>query len=353
VLPNLTGIRGLAAIWVLIYHFQSYLNDVFGELKWLAPVIDRGPYGVDLFFCLSGFIIAHVYLERFLGNQNDKKKELRQFFFKRFARLYPVYLITTLIALFMFVVAQAIGHQFGNISGDNLTFPTLIKNVFAIQILDQSPSLNYPSWSVSAEFLAYLSFPILVYCVFGKIKRRRLASGILLFLSISLYELQIFFEVFKNDAIIRVLTEFVMGLSCYLLIKDLNFSQKRSNILRLLMTTLFIASLYAIPTEMILDAFIPLSLLGIIAANFFHNSPNRGLGRKVFVKLGLWSYSLYLTHGLIHYILGGIGLPIGTDNFFIDFFQLVLIFLVTFLVAQITTVVIENPCRRFLLKKSN
>jgi peptidoglycan/LPS O-acetylase OafA/YrhL len=59
-LMNLTGIRGLAAIWVVFFHFADYLKDIFGELKWISQIIDRGYFGVDLFFCLSGFIIAHV-----------------------------------------------------------------------------------------------------------------------------------------------------------------------------------------------------------------------------------------------------------------------------------------------------
>ncbi len=350
---NLTGIRGLAAIWVVFFHFEAYLKDIFSELKWIFQIIDRGYFGVDLFFCLSGFIIAHVYFERCISNPKDKRMELKHFFLKRFARLYPVYILTTLLALAMFIIANFIGHKFGKLSDDVLTFSIVIKNLLAIQILDDSYSLNYPSWSVSAEFFAYLSFPILVYGLFLKFKRTRLIAGILFLSSLFIYEYSIFFDFLNSGQLVRALTEFVMGLTCYLLIRKMIIPQKYIFLMRFVATSILIILLYSVRNDLILSAFVPLLFLGIVALNYFHNIPNKGLGRKVFVKLGLWSYSLYLTHGLFHYFLGGFGLPIRTDKIFLNFLQLLAILWVTPLIAKLTTELVEIPCRRFLLKKFN
>ena len=349
-IPNLTGIRGLAAIWVVIYHFQSFLKDVFGELKWLSPIIDRGTYGVDLFFCLSGFILAYVYFERFLSNPK-KGKEIQHFFLKRFARLYPVYLLTTLVALFMILYANFTGHEFKNFSDNSLSYSNVFRNIAAIQILDLSPSLNYPSWSVSAEFFAYLFFPILVYGFFVKCKSTTLMAWILFLVSIFVYQFQVFFDFFHNGPVVKVLTEFAMGLSCYLIIKRVIFSPKYIPLIRFFTTIFFIIFLYAIEDDQIIGAFLPISLLAIIAVNYSHNVPKKGLGRKVYVKLGLWSYSLYLTHGLIHYALGGFDLPVRTNQVLLNLIQLLMIFCITLLTAKLTTDLIENPCRRYLLKK--
>jgi peptidoglycan/LPS O-acetylase OafA/YrhL len=350
VILNLTGIRGLAAIWVVIYHFQAYLKDVFGELKWLSPIIDRGAYGVDLFFCLSGFILAYVYFERFLSNPK-KGKEIHHFFLKRFARLYPVYLVTTLVALFMILYATFTGHEFRNFSDESLSYSNVFRNIAAIQILDLSPSLNYPSWSVSAEFFAYLFFPLLVYGLFVKCRSTKLMAWILLLFSMLVYQFQIFFDFFHNGPVVKVLTEFAMGLSCYLLIKRVILPTKYISFIRFLATIFFIIFLYAIENDQVIGAFLPIFLLAIISVNYSHNIPNKGLGRKVFVKLGLWSYSLYLTHGLIHYALGGFDLPVRTNVVLLNHIQLLMIFCIIFLTAKLTTEVVENPCRRYLMKR--
>ncbi len=350
-LQNLTGIRGIAAVWVLVYHFQAYVRDVFGELKWISPIVDNGPFGVDLFFCLSGFILAHVYFERFLNNPKDKKGELQSFFLKRFARLYPVYLATTLVALLTFVVARLVGHTFENVSGDILTFTNVLKNLAAIQILDSSPSFNYPSWSVSAELLAYLFFPFFVYGIFVKFEGTRWAAAVLFVLSLSIYEFQLFLDIFNNDGAVRVLTQFAMGLSCYLIIKGLNFPRTYASLSRFVASSLFVISMYVIQSDFVLKSLLPLFLVGIIAVNYFHSIPNRGLGRIVFMKLGLWSYSLYLTHGLIHYFLGAFDLPIRTDRLIVNIAQLLAIFFATLLIAKWTTDFVENPCRRYLIRR--
>ncbi|HEV8026146.1 MAG TPA: acyltransferase family protein, partial [Stellaceae bacterium] len=59
-LDALTGVRALAALWVMMYHF-SYIP--FGALHLLenVPAVNAGYLGVDLFFILSGFIITHTH----------------------------------------------------------------------------------------------------------------------------------------------------------------------------------------------------------------------------------------------------------------------------------------------------
>ena len=66
-LPALTGLRGLAALWVFVYHvFKSFAGDGAGLFDNQAiPLLREGWRGVDLFFVLSGFVIAHVHLRDF------------------------------------------------------------------------------------------------------------------------------------------------------------------------------------------------------------------------------------------------------------------------------------------------
>src|SRR6188768_1996982 len=81
-IPGLTGLRGIGALWVLLFHWA-------GLRQWgrEAPVLGFGYLGVDLFFLLSGFVLTHVYLRRLSLDWAS----YRQFLLLRFARIYPLY----------------------------------------------------------------------------------------------------------------------------------------------------------------------------------------------------------------------------------------------------------------------
>ena len=64
-LKPLTSLRFIAAFWVLLYHFKDHLGLGIGQFGLVAD----GYLGVDLFFTLSGFILAHVYLTQFEGGR--------------------------------------------------------------------------------------------------------------------------------------------------------------------------------------------------------------------------------------------------------------------------------------------
>ena len=96
---QLTGIRLVAAVWVLLYHSQGPL-DAIGLLSMpvLPDFIRVGRLGVDLFFALSGFILAHTYLSS-LGERLKVDKSVK-FLWLRLARIYPVHLVMLLVAGF-------------------------------------------------------------------------------------------------------------------------------------------------------------------------------------------------------------------------------------------------------------
>ena len=94
----LTGLRIIAAVWVVLFHFRPMLHDAaprFGDA--LAPVLNCGAQGVDLFFILSGFVLATWnYLDR-MGPSWSGRAALR-FLWLRLARVWPVYLVTLHLA---------------------------------------------------------------------------------------------------------------------------------------------------------------------------------------------------------------------------------------------------------------
>lgn len=95
----LDGLRGLAAIAVMVYHFTQHNGIHWLSGAWVA---------VDLFFILSGFVIAHSYGAKLLAGM-----PLRQFLLIRLIRLGPLYLLGLLIGL----VAALLSMQAGELDG--------------------------------------------------------------------------------------------------------------------------------------------------------------------------------------------------------------------------------------------
>jgi peptidoglycan/LPS O-acetylase OafA/YrhL len=171
-LDGLTAIRGLAAWWVVFYHFTPFL---YGHLPmdvwWLAK---KGFLAVDLFFILSGFVIFYTYQ----NSLNGGAAAIRAFFVKRLARVYPLHLLI-LVGYAALVVGL---YTLKNIQMDPAKFSTahFVQQLFLVQAWGfregSALSWNYPAWSISAELAAYLVFPILLLLL----KPQRWPSWVLL-----------------------------------------------------------------------------------------------------------------------------------------------------------------------------
>jgi peptidoglycan/LPS O-acetylase OafA/YrhL len=151
-LPALTGIRAFAAGLVLLYHIDQVIGGALAQ-----PIFKHGYVGVDLFFVLSGYIICHVY---FTSLRRPNRKSFLIFIWHRFIRLYPAHM-TVLIGL---VVVVALASKFGVSLNhpENWQYGDLIWHVALVQAwgLTPIPTWNSPSWSISAEWFAYLLFPL-------------------------------------------------------------------------------------------------------------------------------------------------------------------------------------------------
>lgn len=166
-IAQLTGIRGVAAAWVVLYHFQPQIFALVPEAHPLSRVLGGGYLAVDLFFVLSGYIIAFQYLEAFPGGRGD----YGAFLVKRLARIYPLQLVTLVLLVLLVVGGFALGVP--------ITPPSSFTAWGAVQDallvrgwVVPSQGWNFPAWSLSAEWFAYLLFP-LVAIVVGLLRRRR------------------------------------------------------------------------------------------------------------------------------------------------------------------------------------
>lgn len=125
----LTPLRGLAALAVLAFHAH-------------LPI--RGYLGVDLFFLLSGFVLMHAY-----GAMEVTASAYAEFLKARLARIYPVHLAMLALLLPLFGSLPLF-------SGWGL-----VASLLLLQSPWHTMCWNFPSWSISAEWHAYLAFPLL------------------------------------------------------------------------------------------------------------------------------------------------------------------------------------------------
>lgn len=155
---SLTGIRGLAALMVVLYH---YFQDSAG----LGPAhafIAHGYIAVDLFFVLSGFVMALTYGAAFSGKFSWPA--LAAFLGKRLGRVYPLYLVVTVVVAILAYV--------GVIAGRSPRLGEMFSNLLMVQAWGFADSIGGPTWSISTEFAAYLLFPGLVAAVLLGSSRR-------------------------------------------------------------------------------------------------------------------------------------------------------------------------------------
>ena len=139
----LTGLRGIAAGYVVLYHM---LQDVPGD--GVVPTFIRHGYlAVDLFFVLSGYVMAMVH-----GRDTFDLNGYGLFLRKRFARIYPLYAAVTVATLLLVDI-------WGSAP---ITPARLLVNALLLQGWGAGATIVAPAWSLSAEVGAYLIFPLLV-----------------------------------------------------------------------------------------------------------------------------------------------------------------------------------------------
>lgn len=151
-----TSVRGLAAWWVVVFHFRDNIWPSQAGLGYeLASV---GYLAVDLFFILSGFVIQHNYGCPWYSFSWGS---VWSFLVARIARVYPLHFFMNIlfllnpIALRYFSASGVIGERY-----DPVAFFQSMVLVHAWGF-GNALTWNTPSWSISVELVAYLAFPVL------------------------------------------------------------------------------------------------------------------------------------------------------------------------------------------------
>src|SRR4051812_3783297 len=224
-LKTLTPLRGIAAFLVVVYHYSwGYLPNLHTDR--VTHLIHKGYLTVDLFFLLSGFVITHVYKDGF-GRQ-PTPGAYADFLKARVARLFPLHVCVTGLFVATATLAWALSHPAEGGTPVPLTGPhsllALGANLLMLQGLKAGAlSWNYPSWSISQEFIAYLLFPFLFPAIrrAGARARQALAAllcGVLLVIGT---RSGVGLDLWDGPAtLFRCLPQFLLGSLLYLLFES-------------------------------------------------------------------------------------------------------------------------------------
>ena len=162
------GWRGPGALAIALAHFALVLD--YFNTKELQPVALM----VDLFFVLSGFVIAQAY-----STKLTKSSAIPEYIIRRFGRIWPLQAATLAVLvvyeLLKLVLASGVGVHFSSppFGADSLTpWQAIPTNLLLIQSLGlhERETWNFPSWSLCVEFVTYASFAAL--CLVGPVLRR-------------------------------------------------------------------------------------------------------------------------------------------------------------------------------------
>lgn len=342
-MPYLTSLRGIAALIVVFFHIKHYFTSYVFGISW---VINNGYLAVDFFFVLSGFILAYTYHKNF---KLLSTSEYFHFLVKRLARIYPLHLTMLIVFSVIPILLVLTGRD---VDQNRFGLNALIAKLLLIDVwgMGDEFSWNVPSWSISAEFAAYLMFPLIMFVGIRLSVRDAVVALGLLTLSIMLIFHQFGIESIgagtSRLGIFRCVLEFSMGVTIFCIKQRLqNLHGTPSRLINYMALITFIVCAYL---DLYNYLYVPLVFSSIILGmTGYYGVVHRFLETQWLILLGEISYSIYLTH---YFIRDFLTMWLLKNDEVASWAWIVLYILTTILFSLLTYKIVEVPSRAFLTK---
>lgn len=300
-IPGLDGLRGLLAIMVAFNHANGHL------LGWAKPrVILNASFAVDIFFAMSGIVLYCAYSNR----TSFSWRGLIGLLGRRFFRLYPLYLASLLFISLLFLIRHGIGYPpwIGR-----QEFRDVVENIFLAKYIGGFGEglWNDPAWSIAIELwcgtlICFATFRLRpAYCLLLGLS----CYAFLLYKNIPLNATSspVFFGVI-NPAELRCAAGMLVGVAFWRILREqihltpssirdaLVFASLPAIFLPILLPTLNISPCVTVPVLL-------LAILGLVLLPFSESPLVRLLDSSVLRELGELSFSIYLLHVPIIFLL--------------------------------------------------
>jgi len=355
--------RGLAALLVVLFHINAVINNGKNDPSTFGAFWTRGYSGVDMFFVISGFVM--VYVTRNL--QNGAKNAL-SFIYARISRIYPLWWVFASLMMLYFWLSYGQPAAPDKVSGDKI-LPHILKSLFLL------PQYHDPvfgvGWTLIHEMMFYLIFAL------GLLFDRKFLStwilvwaGVIVLFGIVGNTLPTHSRSFSQLLVSPMNLEFIFGaLAGILFLRFKNVPKPLALSLFIIGIILFLISLtIADPMNKFALNWFRVFVFGlpcafIVLGASWVEQPNNEVKSSVFVVLGDWSYSIYLSHMLVLLGLRRIWqtnaaetylpkwLKWGNVGIVDDLIFASIAFVLILLISWISFHFIERPSIRWLRKK--
>ncbi|KJC49497.1 exopolysaccharide biosynthesis protein [Bradyrhizobium sp. LTSP885] len=328
--PSVQGLRGIAALSVLMDHFYDMPKGGVYDIPnpgflpplwpWLQSVINVGGHGVELFFMISGFLIPASLV---------RHGSLPKFFFDRVLRIMPVFVV---LHLALFVIGPIIGYKFFRGIDVGSYLGIFFANLFFVQDALGLPIAQQNAWTLTYEWAFYIWFALSFAAL--QVGGRLLAAPlVLLGLACVLHW--------------PITAFFCIGMLFSAVDFRINIPGRTGLVLGLICGAAMYASLVLFhPFVGLLPGFL---LFGMVLAR--GSGIGNALGTPALQYVGKISYSLYLVHPFVLFPLQVIGLKlvaIGVDRWLLWSAFILLGLVMSLAASAISYELIEVRLRRWL-----
>jgi peptidoglycan/LPS O-acetylase OafA/YrhL len=295
----LHSLRGLCAILVAVHNFEYSQN----------PFVLHSSLFVDFFFVLSGFVITHAYMSRLAT-----RSEFRIFIVRRFGRLWPLHFVM-LVALVCLDVVKFFSASLTHVNFYVPPFTppnsvtAIISNLLLVQAIGihTEVSWNVPSWSISTEFWTYIMFAFLCISSRGRAPSLAFTAALVLLAAVVLFLLSpAYLETNADYAMVRCIYGFFVGHLVFRVTESKKWKISAASFLEAL--TVLVVFAFVWICEGAISIVTPL-VFGCAVWVFAQESGDisKFLLTTPLLRLGDWSYSIYMVHWLIrNSILGAV-----------------------------------------------
>ena len=288
-LPALTGLRFVLALWVIVHHLSGpgqMLDAPARALPYALYALIRGGYlAVTTFFVLSGFVLARSY-----AATEWNGKSLLRYGVGRFARVYPVYLLS-LALVAPFIAADPTPGKGPLVAAHGLLMQGWLGPI--------PVNWNTPAWSLSCEIFFYLAFPLAALFI-----QRTNWTGTLVLAGTACCLTQVLWHLGVSDQIKPVihLADFLMGIAAARAY-ELMVQGRRAPagawlyVPGLLASAALIAFPRVLPGAIDLNSALrPLNAILLVGFGLGGGVAARALSSRIAVYLGKASYAMYILH---------------------------------------------------------
>lgn len=303
---SLTAMRGLAALWVMLFHIDvSLFYRDMGALvsRDATGVISKGYLWVDFFFILSGFIISYTYSDSL--QPPPRSRQIIDYFWARLTRIYPLHLLCLGLVI---VIALTYPHFVPGVEDGSwktfMAWRAIPSNLLLTHAMNQHVYLSWDivSWSIGAEVWTYVAAVPLLICLPRLSARAAFGLAVIAFAGLAAYVLMqkdATLDITYKWGVVRCLFEFAIGAFIWRLWRARAVAVLGHDLV-LLGLLAGVALSFHFKTfgpggDLVTVPLFAMMVYGLVVAD---GAVSRFLNSAVPQYLGRISYALYLVHGV-------------------------------------------------------